>query len=459
MKSDLTRTLEDEIERLEEKARIVLEAKRANRPRRPLLVEFCGSPKAGKTSAISSLEIFLKRNGFTVEVLTERASVCPISDKKGWTFNVWTGCSAVAQILEKIDAPERGSSDIVICDRGIFDALIWFDWLSKQRRLDAPTKAALEGFFKISLFRASLDLVLAFKAEPKTSIEREYAHLLTRKKGTIMNEATLDSYIASIDATIASQGDRFRNIISMDTSTLDQEEVGMTVTESVLNAMSEALEERVASLDADTLEELVKGDQVFPFDKLAAASLPIGYDVRSDVEQDATRVQPIPVVVITDSERKRVVAFLKSDRAVKKGSAESGRTLLYAGGHVRAEDEILSESNSLAGILQAGLNREMREELGSIFPILDDEPFCIWERDVNQNRSRHMAICYIVQQENLEGLKLSLDSYEFLKPGARNQNGRVIEAGSLKDTRLEFWSQTILAQVFSVGTQGSLFDQ
>jgi pantothenate kinase len=37
--------------------------------KRPLIIEFSGSPKAGKTRCISVLELFLKRNGIKVEVL------------------------------------------------------------------------------------------------------------------------------------------------------------------------------------------------------------------------------------------------------------------------------------------------------------------------------------------------------------------------------------------------------
>src|SRR5687767_6227441 len=86
------------INKLEGMASALLKAKRAVRPRRPIVIEFCGTPKAGKTSCISSLVIFLKRNGFKVKVLTERASVCPIRDKFDPNFNVWTGCSALAEL-------------------------------------------------------------------------------------------------------------------------------------------------------------------------------------------------------------------------------------------------------------------------------------------------------------------------------------------------------------------------
>lgn len=70
------------IQELKEKAGKVKLLKETHRKRRPIIIEFSGSPKAGKTSCINSLRQFLKRNGFEVEVIQERASICPVSDKQ-----------------------------------------------------------------------------------------------------------------------------------------------------------------------------------------------------------------------------------------------------------------------------------------------------------------------------------------------------------------------------------------
>jgi putative protein kinase ArgK-like GTPase of G3E family len=51
------------------------------RGRKPIVLEFAGVPKAGKTSTLSQVQTFLRRCGFRVEVVVERASICPIRDK------------------------------------------------------------------------------------------------------------------------------------------------------------------------------------------------------------------------------------------------------------------------------------------------------------------------------------------------------------------------------------------
>ncbi len=48
----------ENIKKLEDKAERILVKKRQVIPRRPILIEFCGSPKSGKSSCINSLDLF-----------------------------------------------------------------------------------------------------------------------------------------------------------------------------------------------------------------------------------------------------------------------------------------------------------------------------------------------------------------------------------------------------------------
>src|SRR3954469_23721694 len=91
----------------------------ATKARRVVVLEFAGVPKAGKTSTISQLYSFLKRCGFRVKIVVERASVCPIRDKRHFTFNVWTASTTLAQILEHTQEPPGDEQpQVLILDRG-----------------------------------------------------------------------------------------------------------------------------------------------------------------------------------------------------------------------------------------------------------------------------------------------------------------------------------------------------
>ena len=50
-------------------------AERFRTARKPVVIEFAGVPKAGKTSTLGQVHAFLKRCGFRVEVVVEHASI------------------------------------------------------------------------------------------------------------------------------------------------------------------------------------------------------------------------------------------------------------------------------------------------------------------------------------------------------------------------------------------------
>ena len=57
---------------------------------RPIMVEFTGTPEAGKTTVIERLQKQLEEQGFKVTVIQESAELVPPEFPKGsWDANVW----------------------------------------------------------------------------------------------------------------------------------------------------------------------------------------------------------------------------------------------------------------------------------------------------------------------------------------------------------------------------------
>lgn len=247
----------ENIKKLEALAQEVLSLKKQYRQRRPIVIEFCGSPKAGKTSSINSLNIFLKRNGFKTTILTERASVCPIPDKESPTFNVWTCSSTINEInteISKANLAEGMGPDIIICDRGIFDALCWFRWLKSRNKMDESEYNTLSEFALLNRWQRNIDLVYVFVADPEESIRREYANLLTDKRGSIMREDILEEYRKSIMDTLNEYKDAFRATSIINTTNMEQNSVGYQVTEKTLQTLKEMLMEKIGFVKSSNLK-------------------------------------------------------------------------------------------------------------------------------------------------------------------------------------------------------------
>ena len=295
------------IKELKEKAKEVKLLKETHRKRRPIVIEFSGSPKAGKTSSINSLKQFLKRNGFDVEVIQERASMCPVSDKQSPMFNIWTSCMSLAGLVGIIE-DKKSSCDVVILDRGVFDALCWFEWLNKYDKMEDDFKKLTSNFLLQNEFVGLIDIVFSYTVEPVKSIEREFATLLTDQTGSIMNLKVLGEYREAINSAVKKNKKYFKNIIPVDTSDGNQDYVGKLVTQKTLETLSDLLDEKIGYIDkSEELMRIINSNNVQQTDCIKNYLKKLKFEKRLLVEKNENRIQPIPIVVLTDKDSKKIV--------------------------------------------------------------------------------------------------------------------------------------------------------
>jgi predicted NUDIX family phosphoesterase len=440
------KNIEEIIAELEKLAADVLRLKNESIPRRPIVIEFCGSPKSGKSTCINSLSLFLRRNNFRIRVLTERASVCPVIDKYDPNFNVWTACSAIAELVEILSNNSK-DYDVVIMDRGIFDALCWFNWLKQNDSLDNENFDSLERFLVMRKWRAAIDLIYVFTATPEVSLDREYASLLTRKVGSIMCNDALVSYRSCIETSAQKYKDKFQKIELFDTSNKKQNDVNYEVTNSVLEIIQENISEKIGHFDKSLLSKNQTETFLFLDSNLAKARL--NFRSRHTVEADDNLVQPIPILVMTDNSRSQVLVVKKNKKTTSKNSPESDRTLLYLGGHTRQEDSLGDPSKSFLEVCRQSLHREIKEETGINYipPETDSNPLCIWVRD-DERSIKHLAICFVMEV-NFSRTKVKLDKNEFMS-GGNTKSGKILKINEVveRPQDLENWSRLILREIF-----------
>ncbi|MBJ7502001.1 MAG: hypothetical protein JHC57_19770 [Sphingopyxis sp.] len=429
-------SIASDIKRLESLAQALLAEKRSYRARRPIVIEFCGTPKAGKSSCIGSLVIFLKRNGFKVKVLTERASVCPISNKFDPNFNVWTGCSALAELMH-ILSNESKMYDVIIMDRGVFDAVCWFHWQKSRNYLDENHYNVFRDFFFAERWSARIDIVYILGADAKTALDREYANLLTRKTGSVMNRSVITSYNQSINECVNLYESKFRQIRDIRTDDISQNQVSYDVTIDILEALGELISEKIGYFDRKLLPNIES--DYFPYSITALNKAPLSYGRRNEVESNPALIQPIPIAVIASHDLSKALIVRKTNSATKKGSAERNKDLFYFGGHVRLEDSLGHDSN--LSIFSNALAREIKEELGFDYVPDFSDPLCIFDR--SRPNANHMALCVLCKVD-FETAQFKGDGVEF-----RDSNLKIIKQIDLRGSRLspEKWSQIIIQQM------------
>lgn len=442
------------ISELQALAETVYSLKGQHRQKHPIVIEFSGSPKAGKTSSINSLELFLKRNGFKVKVIQERASVCPVTDKQSPMFNVWTACMSLAGMIGTIEDMSN-SVDVLILDRGIFDALCWFEWLYSCNKMESQLKQSVESFLLQKEFVKSIDIVFAFRTTPEKSIEREYANLLTDKPGSIMNVRVLQTYLDAIKKTFDEKQSKFQKVFIIDTTERDQNEVGKDVTEKTLNRLRDVLMERIGYFEkTESLMKILNQKNLFAYTELEAFfdANEIQFNYREDVEKQDSLLQPIPIAVITNTKNK-VLVVKKSNIPSTDKSPEKDRVLPYVGGHTRREDVIPGKKESFIDICKTTLKREIQEEIGISVSLDNITPVIIYTPTVEKSK-KHLAICFKLTVA--DDTKLRLDAEELVQKKGVSKSGRFLSTDELQKEDLEDWGKLILKEYFKIA-QLSLF--
>lgn len=440
------------IKELEQLAAEVLSLKKQHRQRRPIVIEFCGSPKAGKTSCINSLNIFLKRNGFKTAILSERAGFSPISDKYNPVFNVWTCTSAINEINKKMDRAQHGEEiDVIISDRGIFDALCWFNWLKNQHHMNQKEYSVLTEFATLYRWQKNIDLVYVFMVSPEVSIKREYANLLTNKRGSIMCESVLEQYLTSVKETMAEYEKDFRAVHQIETTDKEQNDVGYEVTSNTLQLLKTMLIEKIGYIEEEKLP-LVDGFN--DLNTLLPALNHYSFANRNMVENNPSFIQPIPIAVFVTPNEEKILCLKKTKSSTTLGSPERGRLLFYAGGHTRMEDEFSDAKCDFLKTAQNTLEREMFEELGISISLEGKAPsFCLYTPRYSEKSKHHLAVGWIVHLT--PETKLNLDSYEMIQKKGTSKSGSFLSFNEIEKTfsedkrfMFESWSKEILLRFY-----------
>lgn len=202
---------------IREKAEAVLAARPAAGDR-PVFIEFSGTPKSGKSTCIDIVGHFFRRVGFRVLAPTEGASKrTPYYLKDDWVaFNTWSASYALTHILEGLHSADR--YQLAILDRGLFDALAWFQLLLDRGEISPSDCARIHHFLLMDKWRSVIDYVFLFKADPDTSLKRENQHKLIDEPGTVMESGALAELNRAYDVVQERYKDQFRGFRTIDTS-------------------------------------------------------------------------------------------------------------------------------------------------------------------------------------------------------------------------------------------------
>jgi hypothetical protein len=163
------------------------QVRRADHPK-PYVVEFAGTPNAGKDTLIGIATDRLKDvYGYKVEIVDEVVRTYPPS--RCWDINGlyrYVSVTGTKLIEAAIDNP--GHADFVILNRGIFDALTFVYAHCGEGRITEDQKHVLMEYLLLDRVVGLIDEVFLLLISPLEALQREY----TSKRRHVATWAMLD---------------------------------------------------------------------------------------------------------------------------------------------------------------------------------------------------------------------------------------------------------------------------
>lgn len=354
--------------------------------KKPFIIEFSGTPKAGKTLCVEAISKFFRRQEISVFIVAERSSVCPIPNKKDPAFNIWTGATIIAELLEALERHVK----IVIFDRGIFDSLVWMNLHRSRKTLSAEEYNILESLFLRRRFTETIGIVAALSVEPQTALQREFKDQITDLQGSIMNPQMLSGYNSSLISCIERYRNEFHRIIHIDTTSLKTVDGVARIAFEVLNTVDQLVDEEIAVVERGIVQKFMSEGSV-----LTGENTGFLYELvkntkwirRTEAESNSQFVQLVPVATI----RKNGEILLLHSRG--RQGRMANHTLVWTGGHVRKSDVRIDYGRST---FRDCLIRELMEEL-KLPKNLDNlarHPHAIIWDNTNTRSAQHLAIFY-----------------------------------------------------------------
>jgi hypothetical protein len=207
----------------------------------PWVIEFAGSPRSGKSGCIATIEHLLRRNNFAVLAPREGAGNVPERLAHDLVaYNAWTATYAIQQILVGSARSEKDRYyNVVILDRGLFDATAWFHLLERNGKLDKKQRRLWTQFLRSRRWSGLLKQVFFFYCREKTSMRRELEGKLSNKHGRVLSADFLGPLRTAYQQALDCYKDDFE-INRITTDSVSTQSVAYAVAKTMFDSIEQA---------------------------------------------------------------------------------------------------------------------------------------------------------------------------------------------------------------------------
>jgi predicted NUDIX family phosphoesterase len=425
--------------RLEQYAQWILnEVKlRPYRLKKPVVVEFAGMPRSGKSTTIEQVDHFFRKKGYRTRVIHEDMAAVPITEKFNPVFNLFTANKLLNELLKL----KTSDMDLVLIDRGLFDKLCWFNWHFKTGRFSKIEYESTCTYLLQDRWRQMIDVVFVMNVNPRLAIKRELWTKLSKQTGKVIEESVLVTVAQVISESVTQHKSQFSKIVTIDNDAHGyQQTIIELVINNVLNIANQVSRDLVLAVPKKRLAQfkLKQGviSQPQAVQAITKQILTCGLLLdRDKVEEDPAYIQPIPAGIITDGINYLILRRKNYQRA---NDRLHNQQVLWVGGHVRSEDLQISRP------LIACIKREVHEELSIRSIKASIKPLGIVYDESTPKSKRHLAFVYKLLSDP-SWFKM-MNHKRFYEYDNKFVDCGLANSASLREqaTQVDAWSQLLL---------------
>ncbi len=204
--------------------------------RKPILIEFLGSARSGKSTSIELISDVLRKHGLKVFVVDEEKVKLTkvINESRSKKMQVDSLDYTNQVIDEKVllfDSFYQNDEDVIIFDRGINDEFIWLDTFG-------ATNSKIEEYDK-KLQDRKVDILIIQTCDVEVSLKRKYFNSLSIMPNKWTNFETLSKYLGGLEKVSKYFNNHAKVIHYIDSSKIDKVEVAMEICNQIIDDINQ----------------------------------------------------------------------------------------------------------------------------------------------------------------------------------------------------------------------------
>lgn len=206
---------------------------------KPYIIEFCGTPRTGKTSTINNLYDFFKKGKFKTKIIEEFTTSKYYKEEfkiKNKDLSHKDRNILIIEETKKQLESELNDSEILLVDRSINDRQIWNYIRYKNNDIDEKSYRELKDKYK-NISKELIDTLVITTSDAFISLKRDYYNSLALEERTFLNIDNINEYNDSVKSLENLFKESVDNLIIIDTSYLNMNEVAIEITKKILISM------------------------------------------------------------------------------------------------------------------------------------------------------------------------------------------------------------------------------